>query len=189
MLVFDNEAGGYIARVADFGYSTQWALPNDLIQMPRSRPWDAPEWDHRGFTPAQAMKMDSYSFGMVVLWLLGYTAVKDPYHTFERDLDTASEAADLARPLADFIFEAHKLNLNQFFNATLTHDEQIVARISIISRSCLLRISKSLAAHWRTGLTILGSQAAKKFSGKQMAPDSSGLRAATSWRCSRMALT
>jgi len=69
------------------------------------------------------MKMDSYSFGMVVLWLLGYTAVKDPYHIFERDLDTASEAADLARPLAEFIFEAHKLDLNQFFNATLTHDE------------------------------------------------------------------
>lgn len=123
MLIFDNEAGGYIARVADFGYSTQWALPNDLIQMPRSPPWDAPEWHHRGFTPAQAMKMDSYSFGMVVLWLLGYAALKDPVNSFERNLYVVSEAADLARPLAESIIEVHKLDLRQFFSATLTHDE------------------------------------------------------------------
>lgn len=69
------------------------------------------------------MKMVSYSFGMVVLWLLGHAALKNPDHTFERDVHTASEAADLARPLAEFILEAHQLDLNEFFNATLTHDE------------------------------------------------------------------
>ena len=123
MLIFDNEEGGYIARVADFGYSTQWALPNDLVQMPRSRPWDAPEWHHRGFTPAQAMKMDAYSFGMVVLWLLGYAALKDADRTFGRDLNTATEAIELARPLAESMFQATKQDFNHFFNATLTHNE------------------------------------------------------------------
>ena len=62
VLIFDNEEGGYVARVADVGYSTQWALPDDLVRMPRSRPWDAPEWHHRGFTPTQAMEMDAYFF-------------------------------------------------------------------------------------------------------------------------------
>lgn len=124
VLIFDNEEGGYIARVADFGYSTQWALPNDLVQMPRSRPWDAPEWHHRGFTPVQAMKMDAYSFGMVVLWLLGYAALKDADHTFGRVLHTATEAADLARPLTESTLQATKQDLNPFFDVTLTHDER-----------------------------------------------------------------
>lgn len=109
--------------MADFGYSTQWALPNDLIQMPRSRPWDAPEWHHRGFTPAQAMKMDSFSFGMVVLWLLGYAGLEDRDETFKKDLHTASEAADLSRALAESISEAHGLDLRRFFDSTLAHDE------------------------------------------------------------------
>ena len=123
VLIFDDGEGRYIARVADFGYSTQWALPDDLVQMPRSRPWDAPEWHHRGFTPAQAMKMDAYSFGMVVLWLLGYAALKDADCTFKGDLHRAAEAADLARQLSESVFQATKLDLNQFFNATLTHDQ------------------------------------------------------------------
>ena len=67
-LIFDNVFGGYTAKVADFGYSTQYTLPQDLIFMPRSWPWAAPEWHHRGFTPAQATKMDTYSFGMLVLY-------------------------------------------------------------------------------------------------------------------------
>ena len=123
VLIFDNEEGGYIARVADFGYSSQWASPNDLVRMPRSRPWDAPEWHHRGFTPAQAMKMDAYSFGMVVLWILGYATLEDAGGTFMGDLHTATEAADLARQLSESMFRTTKLDLNPFFNATLTHDQ------------------------------------------------------------------
>ena len=55
-LIFDDGLGGYTAKVADFGYSTQYTMPQDLIFMPRSWPWAAPEWHHRGFTPAQATK-------------------------------------------------------------------------------------------------------------------------------------
>ena len=122
VLIFDNEEGGYTARVADFGYSTQWALPNELIHMPRSRPWNAPEWHHRGFTPAQAMKMDAYSFGMVVLWLLGYATLKDANFTFEADLHKATEAANLARRLSETILQATRLDLKQFFDATLSQN-------------------------------------------------------------------
>ena len=72
ILLFDKISSGHTAKVADFGYSTRWATPNDLIQMPRSQPWAAPEWHHRGFTPAQALLMDAYSFGMLDLWLISY---------------------------------------------------------------------------------------------------------------------
>lgn len=34
--------------------------------------WVAPEWHHRGFSPAQAKKMDVFSLGMIVLWTLCY---------------------------------------------------------------------------------------------------------------------
>ena len=58
-LTFDDVPGAY-SRI---GYHTQYAEPNDLILMPKSQRRAAPEWHHRRcFTPAQAMKMDSYLF-------------------------------------------------------------------------------------------------------------------------------
>jgi len=68
-LVFREESDKVVARVTDFGYSTYFAGEN-LIYMPRSMPWDAPEHHHRGFSHYQAMKMDIYSFGMLCLWLI-----------------------------------------------------------------------------------------------------------------------
>ena len=38
--------------------------------MPRSLHWVAPEWHHRGVSPTQAKKMDVYSLGLLVLWIL-----------------------------------------------------------------------------------------------------------------------
>jgi hypothetical protein len=38
--------------------------------MPRSFPWAAPEWHHRGFSFEEATKMDMFSFGMLCFWLL-----------------------------------------------------------------------------------------------------------------------
>lgn len=70
MLIFNHDSGGYIAKVVDFGYSTQSVRDDELITMPASWPWSAPEYHHRGFTPSQAAKMDVYSFGMLCLWLL-----------------------------------------------------------------------------------------------------------------------
>ena len=57
------------AKVADFGYSTL-ALIDETIALPRSKPWSAPEWHHRGFTFDQARKQDLYSFALLCLWLL-----------------------------------------------------------------------------------------------------------------------
>ena len=38
--------------------------------MPKSLHWVAPEWHHRGFSLLQAKKMDVYSLGLLVLWIL-----------------------------------------------------------------------------------------------------------------------
>lgn len=70
VLVFEHEPNKYIARVADFGYSTRFCGEDGLINMPVSRPWNAPEHHPRGFHALNARKMDIYSFGLVCLWLL-----------------------------------------------------------------------------------------------------------------------
>ncbi|KAL8689017.1 MAG: hypothetical protein Q9218_005215 [Villophora microphyllina] len=71
VLVFRDGAGEMYAKLADFGYAG-WAIGNTekiLIYPPRSRPWDAPEYHHRGFTVPAAKKLDVYSFGLLCLWL------------------------------------------------------------------------------------------------------------------------
>lgn len=72
VLVLQTSTEIYTVKVADFGYSTVHATDEDLIQMPRSIHWTAPEWYHRGFSLEQAKKMDMYSLGLLVLWLLCY---------------------------------------------------------------------------------------------------------------------
>ena len=122
VLVFDKDTTGLTAKVADFGYSTRWAVPNDLIQMPRSQPWAAPEWHHRGFTPAQAMLMDTYSFGMLVLWLMSRVDQIHSDHYFKLGSGEASKAAELIPQVVEFTLRNQKLDLGTFFNVTLTHD-------------------------------------------------------------------
>jgi serine/threonine protein kinase len=77
ILVFDYQdeegnffEGEYYAKVADFGFSAWSRAGNDLVFFPESRPWNAPEYHHRGFSIDQAKRMDIYSFGLVCLWLL-----------------------------------------------------------------------------------------------------------------------
>jgi serine/threonine protein kinase len=70
VLVFEDSPGIYIAKVADFGFSTHFYGEQNLISMPKSVPWSAPEHRHRYFCPQDAKAMDVYSFGMLCLWLL-----------------------------------------------------------------------------------------------------------------------
>lgn len=91
VLIFETSSGGYLAKVADFGYSTQYTEMNNLVNMPRSELWHAPEWHHRGFIPAQAMKMDAYSFGTLVPWVLHYTTKENSYLRLKSDLSQVSD--------------------------------------------------------------------------------------------------
>ena len=119
----DHKSPKYTAKVTDFEYSTQYASVTDLIIMPKSKPWYAPEWHHRGFTPAQATKMDSYSFGMVVLWLLSYSTLTEDhsFRKFQSDLHLASnDALSLAYRRIEHLEFAQRPNLQLFFEKTLT---------------------------------------------------------------------
>lgn len=70
ILIFKDDHGRFIPKLADFGFSTLSMQEDDLILLPRSNPWDAPEWHHRGFKFSAAKKIDVYSFGALCLWLI-----------------------------------------------------------------------------------------------------------------------
>ena len=68
--------GKILAQVADFGWSF---LPHDgdkkIIYPAKSRPWNAPEYHHRGFTIEQVQKQDVFSFGMLCFWVMFHTSI------------------------------------------------------------------------------------------------------------------
>jgi serine/threonine protein kinase len=70
VLIFQDELGAFRAKITDFGYSTCYFHENDLIQLPKSMPWNAPEYNGLGVTPAQARKMDIFSLGILFFWLI-----------------------------------------------------------------------------------------------------------------------
>jgi serine/threonine protein kinase len=74
ILVFKSDSVGFIAKLTDFGYS-RWLAPQEadsLIYIPRSVPWNAPEYHHRGFKFIPATRTDVFSIGVYDLWLLFY---------------------------------------------------------------------------------------------------------------------
>lgn len=117
-----------MARVADFGYSTWLGGTDDLIYMPRSLHWTAPEWHHRAFNRASAFKMDVYSFGLLCLWLLFYHDREAKHSRFYEDLKSEEAKSTLAHGLidesSDFSDEQRK-NLRQLFDLSLTIDPAV----------------------------------------------------------------
>ncbi|KAL9037051.1 MAG: hypothetical protein Q9214_005866, partial [Letrouitia sp. 1 TL-2023] len=76
VLIFGEDPGRYVAKVSDFGFSSL-ATTDEYITVPRTRPWNGPEWHHRGFPINEVKKMDVYSFGMLCLWLLFKDALSE----------------------------------------------------------------------------------------------------------------
>lgn len=70
ILIFEHIPGEYVAKVSALGYSVQLEHDDSFVRMPLSRPWNAPEWHHRGYRFPEIVRMDLYSYGMVCLWLL-----------------------------------------------------------------------------------------------------------------------
>lgn len=125
VLVFENDSNGYIAKVADFGYSTLFASDNELVKMPRSPYWVAPEWHHRGCKAADAMKMDIYSFGMLCLWLLFYNTQENTTCDFYSNLNSAKTVSVLAHQLIIAMAgldDQKRCNLSQLFDLTLANN-------------------------------------------------------------------
>lgn len=71
VLVFPGQdGGGYAPKVIDFGYSTYGFGDDDLVRLPRTPAWAAPEWHHREFRIKDAKKADIYSFSKICEWIL-----------------------------------------------------------------------------------------------------------------------
>lgn len=70
VLIFERGQGEYVAIMSDLGFSIQLESDSEFVMMPRSSPWDAPEWHHRGQSYPAIVKMDIYSVGAMCLWLL-----------------------------------------------------------------------------------------------------------------------
>lgn len=139
VLVFEHEPNSYVARVADFGYSTRFCGEFDLIKMPKSRPWNAPEHHRREFHASKAKKMDIYSFGVVCLWLLFEGNSSLPFNSqtswtggqfasFKDVLKSQTDADSLLRFSIGLVEENGDFNrdmktrLSHFFDCTLTSD-------------------------------------------------------------------
>lgn len=127
ILIFEDIPGTYIARVADFGYSTYFASDQCLVGMPKSIPWNAPEHHHRGFLPSKAMKMDVYSFGMSCLWLLfeeQFKELREKLDLLERWKGNDELSALAHRPIKanTYLSDKTKEELDQFFSLTLKRD-------------------------------------------------------------------
>ena len=143
VLLSKNESGEWHAKLADFGYAG-WAINNNedvLITPPKSRPWDHPDYHHRGFTVVGARKLDIYSFGMLCLWVLFFnrslvscsiaTDVKLssswPFHDFKlldnmKREDTLGDfAIDLVRSV-EVLPANQRENLERFFRSALARD-------------------------------------------------------------------
>jgi serine/threonine protein kinase len=78
VLIFPNEDHGFVAKMADFGFSIGFQRENDRIFLPESRPWNPPEHHNRHFFPEEAKRMDIYSFGLLCFWLLFGTSDQLP---------------------------------------------------------------------------------------------------------------
>ncbi len=68
------------------------------------------------------MLMDTYSFGMLVLWLISQNDQINSDHYFKIGSGAASEVAELLPQVVEFTSRNQNLDLNSFFNVTLTHD-------------------------------------------------------------------
>ena len=62
--------------MTDFGYSTI-AVGKAEITLAQSIPWDAPEYQRRRFTLAEAKKLDVFSFGALCFWVIFREKLED----------------------------------------------------------------------------------------------------------------
>lgn len=71
VLMLKREDGSLSAKVADFGYHASFGNSSNLLELPNTSPWHAPERQERSnLAPAEVMTADIFSFGMVSLWFV-----------------------------------------------------------------------------------------------------------------------
>jgi len=129
VLIFKDDGHIYTAKLTDYGYSTCFASEDNQIIMPASKYFVAPEWEwhHRNFTasPANARRMDIYSFGILCFWLLFYNNERRSDRDFRNDLNRRIPVSILAHDLvaaSENLDDQRRGNLIEFFDLTLAED-------------------------------------------------------------------
>ena len=100
--------------------------------MPKTEPWNAPEHHYRGFTFAECIKMDIFSFGAFCLWLLFYNVGQTQGEDFSGDMEDADSNtfANRARErvLIGTPATSHsQIGLLKFFESSLAPDPKLRA--------------------------------------------------------------
>ena len=114
--------------MADFGYSCFGTDDEDIVYLPCSLPWAAPEYHSRGITLRDAKKMDVYSFGMLCLYILFQECLGDPTSSSVTCLDRlklSGSLLDFARETVSGstpVGETQKDSLKAFFESTLSDE-------------------------------------------------------------------
>ena len=150
VLIFEDDSR-FIAKVADFGFATCLHGDEDLLSIPISEPWTAPEHSDHLFRPESAKKMDVYSFALLCTWLLfeagscrglllppdtnletGQVVTFEPRQSEQNILQLWKRDSDekLVKWISWLVREDERLNSNlkdnliRFFWSTLTFDPE-----------------------------------------------------------------
>jgi serine/threonine protein kinase len=136
--------GSIVPQVTDFGYSTAYTSSDSPIIHSRTVPWNAPEvgTDSKAYTPTDAIRTDTFSFGMFCLWVLFREQVADHFGLTQDFVDqckpsesnisssfrvmTNLKNQDQLRPFCQILVRSLQLepsqreSLEQLFEATLS---------------------------------------------------------------------
>lgn len=71
-MLASGERGRVSPKLIDFGYSCFTQSQDQKLSLPKSEPWNAPEYDSNEgrFSVQDAKKADLFSFGLMCLWIL-----------------------------------------------------------------------------------------------------------------------
>ena len=71
-MLASGERGRVSPKLIDFGYSCFTQGRDEKLSVPKSEPWNAPEYDSNEgrFSVQDAKKADVFSFGLMCLWTL-----------------------------------------------------------------------------------------------------------------------
>src|ERR1700743_350497 len=69
-ILVSQKGTSLVAMGTDFESSCVYGDESDLLTLPKTPPWNAPEWSDRYVRVKDAKLMDIYSFGLVCFWIL-----------------------------------------------------------------------------------------------------------------------
>ena len=102
---------------------------DELVCLPKSKPWFAPEYHDRFFKLHMAQKMDIYSFGMLCLWTLLVSSKSNDNEILAlldkwKEEDTIWDEARRVTESLIGLSTASKIGLQRFFDLVLVTEPE-----------------------------------------------------------------